>query len=509
MNPGQSPEQAGSPLLPAEVEGGASLEAGEEADGFRLRMSKDRMRIILDCDTEGRNIDEIAAAVLDRLSKFHLSKPPSIDTLQASIRQAAAQSLTLDGAEILVGILPREPVDGRIEWSADFFNPGFEVDEATGRINFRRRIGNRNVAEGQLLATVVEPIGGANGIDLQGSVVRVRKPRRCKIRSGENVEADAAGLNYFATLAGRIRWNEELLSVDRTFEIQGDVGLETGDISHDGAVVVHGDILQGSRIEAVGDIEVMGTIEGAQVQTGGALHVHGGITGNDHTRIVAAGGVQARFILDAHILSGGDITVESEVVHSNLSTRGAVYVPNGRLVGGEINALGGVDAAQIGSPASVPTAVVAGEDHSIEGQIAILKNKLRLATENVEKVHNTLAPLRGKIANLPEKSKVALRTLLGNLPAMEAAVEELKETIAEVHAVSHALARPVILVRSRLYPEARLRIHQETLHVREEVSGPVRPIVVEGRIRLAATHMQHIKQSIDPETGFLLHHDGH
>ncbi len=509
MDPGQSPEQLGSPTVPPDADGEPTLEAGEESDGFRLLMSKDRMRITLQCDTEGRNIVELASAVLDRLSKFHLAKSPSCDRLQAAIRQNASLSPRLDGAEILVGTLPRPPIDGRIEWSADFFNPGFEVDEETGRINFRRRIGNRNVAQGQLLATVVEPVNGVNGVDLQGSVVRVRKPRRSKIRAGENVEADAAGLNYFATVAGRIRWHKDFLSVDRTFEIQGDLGLETGDVSHDGAVLVHGDILQGSRLEAVGDIEVMGTIEGAQVQTGGALHVHGGITGNEHTRIVAAGGVQARFILDAHILTGGDVTVENEIVHSNVSTRGAVYVPTGRIVGGEINALGGVDAGQIGSPASVPTIVIAGEDHSIEGQIAILKNKLRLATENVERVHNTLAPLRGKIANLPEKSKIALRTLLANLPAMEAAVEEIKESIAEAHAESHALARSVILVRTRLYPDSRLRIHQETLHVREEVPGPVRPILVEGRIRLAATQMQHIRQSLDPVSGFLLHREDH
>lgn len=509
MVPGQSPDESEFPATTEEAAGESPLDAGEESDGFRLLMSKDRMSVCLTCDASGRIIEDLAAAVNERLAKFHISKPPTVERLQETIRQAVEQSPLLAGVEILRGTQPRPPTDGRIEWSADFFNPGFEVDETTGRVNFRRHIGNRNVVGGQLLATVVEPVAGANGVDLQGNVVRVRKPRRCKIRAGENVEADAAGLSYFATVAGRIRWHKEVLSVDRIFEVQGDVGLETGDISHEGAVLVHGDILQGSRLEAVGDIEVMGTIEGAQVQTGGALHVHGGITGNEHTRIVAAGGIQARYILDAHILAGGDVTVESEVVHSVVSTRGAVYVPNGRLVGGEINALGGVDAGQVGSPASVPTIVIAGEDHSIEGQIAILKNKLKLATENVEKVHNTLAPLRGKIASLPEKTKLALRTLLGNLPAMEAAVESLKESIAEAYAESHALARPVILVRSRLYSEARLRMHCETLHVREEVAGPVRPILVEGRLRLAATHMQHIRQPLDPVTGFLLHHDGH
>ena len=118
MNPGQSPEQTGPPPAPAEVEGDSSMEAGEESDGFRLRISKDRMRVSLDCNTEGRNIEELAAAVLERLSKFHLSRPPTIDRLQASIRQAAAESARFDGAEILIGTLPKQPVDGRIDWSA-------------------------------------------------------------------------------------------------------------------------------------------------------------------------------------------------------------------------------------------------------------------------------------------------------------------------------------------------------------------------------------------------------
>lgn len=499
MSPGQSPEHLDSeePAAPASPD--PSTEEEAKAEGFRLRMSKDRMYITLDCEAPECDFNSLAQAILERLSKLRIAKPPTLEKLQETLRAAAAPGDSLNGVEILAGTPPRHPADGRIDWSADFFNPGFELNESTDRINFRRRLGNRNVAEGQLLATIVEPVKGTNGVDLLGNLVRVRQPRRSRIRAGENVEADSEGLNFFATLTGRIRWHREVLSVDEVYEISGDLGLETGDVSHHGAVLVHGDIQQGSRLEAVGDVEVLGTVEGAHVQTGGALHVHGGITGNDHTRIVAAGGVRARFIQDAHIQSGGDVTAENEIVHSNISTRGAVYVPTGRLVGGETNALGGVDAGQIGSPASVPTMVIAGEDHSIEGQIAILKNKLRLATENVEKINATLAPLRGKIASLPEKSKEALRKLLGSLPGMEAAVEALKEEIAEATAQSHVQSRSIILVRTRLYSDAHLRIHGETLHVREEVHGPVRPVLVEGQLRLAPTYMRSLGESSEPD----------
>lgn len=505
MSPDQSPEDP----EPLQAVDDATQKSEELTDGIRLRITKDRMQVILECDASGRDPKSLAQAILIRLARFNLANPPAEEKLAEILRDAMSHSPVLDGVCVASGIPPQTPVDGRIDWSADFFNPGFEVDEDTGRINFRRRLGNRNVAEGQRLASIIEPVKGTNGIDLLGNVVRVRQPRRSRIRVGENVEADTEGLNFFATMTGRIRWHRDLLSVDEVYEINGDLGLKTGDVSHHGAVLVHGDILQGSRLEAIGDVEVLGTIEGAHVQTGGALHVRGGITGNDHTRIIAAGGVQARFILDAHIQAGGDITVENEVIHATISTRGALYVPNGRLVGGEINALGGVDAGQIGSPASVPTTVIAGEDHSLEGQIAILKNKLRLATENVEKINNTLAPLRGKIANLPEKSKEALRTLLGNLPAMEAAVEELKEEIAEATAQSHAQSRDVILVRTRLYPEARLRIHGEMLHVREEVHGPVRPILVEGHVRLSPTHMQRLGDPAEVPLAHQDDHDGH
>lgn len=508
MNPNVDPVEEQRPVATTGPETAAEApDVAEEGDGFRLHMSKDRMQISLDCDTLGRELGPLADAVMERLTRFGIPRPPSIDVLRDTIAARAAENSLLAGAALLTGTPPIPPVDGRIEWGDDFFNTGFEIDEATGRVNFRRRLGKCNVAQGQLLATVSEPVKGRNGIDLMGNPIRVPQPRRARIRAGEQVEVGEGGLQYFATCTGRVRWAREVLSVDSVYEIEGNVGLETGDISHDGAVVVRGDILDGSRVHALGDVEVMGVVEGAHLQSGGSLHVHGGISGSPVSRIVVAGGVHARFLLDAHIQAGGDVSVESEIVHCTITTRGAIFVPGGRLVGGEVNALGGVDAGQVGSPASVPTVVIAGEDHALEGRIVILKSKIRMAQENVDKIHNTLAPLRGKIAQLPEKSREALKTLVERLPAMEAAVEELKTELGEVQDESRHLARPVILIRARLYPEVRLRIHGETLHVREEVVGPLRPIVVQGRIRLASTHMRQIAQPLDPVTEFLAHEE--
>ena len=489
MSTDPTPENPPGAIPP---EGMAGAGEDKEGDPFRLHVSKDRMRVHFDCDTLGRDLEALAEAVLARLLLFGVRKPPAMDALRAWLREQSTASSQIVDAIIMEGVYPLPPVDGHIEWGGDFFNPGFLVDEATGRINFRKRAAERNVKSGQLLATIIEPVPGKNGFDVTGEVIRVRKPRTSRIRVGANVRADAATASYYATRDGRIRWDNESLSVDELYEVRGDVGLETGDISHEGAVIVHGDVLEGARLEAIGDVEILGTIDGGHVQTGGMLHVHGGITGRHGTRVVAAGGVRARYILDADVQSNGDIVVEKEVMHSHIATRGVFCVPQGRVVGGHAIALGGIDVGQAGSLASVPTELAAGQDYGIEGRIAILKNELQLREANVEKVRRTIGAVRGKIAALPENSKVAIRELLARLPGMVAAVDSIREQLDAVRAQSRANARNIILIRRQLFPETRLVMRRETYHVREEFSGPVRPVYIGGRLRLSNTRMRSI-----------------
>lgn len=464
----------------------------KEKDPFRLRLSKDRMHLLLDCDCEGRDLDSLAEAILNRMMLFGVRRPPTVDRIRAWLLENSRESPQIQNRSIVQGTPPQPPVDGRIEWHGDFFNTGFLVDEATGRINFRKRAAERNVKADQLLATIVSPVAGKNGIDVTSGVMRVRKPRSVRIRLGPNVREDQGSASYYAEKDGRFRFASEFLAVDEFYEIKGNVGLETGDVSHQGAVLVHGDILEGARLEAQGDVEVLGIVDGAHVQTGGLLNVHGGITGRKGVRVIAAGGIHAKYILDAHIQSNGDVVVEKEVMHSTIATRGAVYVPQGRIVGGHAVALGGFDVGQIGSAASSPTELVTGEDYSLEGRVAILKNRLRQKEENLKRVKATIGSIRGKVAALPQASKDAIRKLLANLPAMEKSLKEAAEEYQEVRAQSRDESRHVILARRLVYPESRLTIRGTTLHVREEVTGPARPVFVDGVLRLTATKMRTI-----------------
>ncbi len=478
----------------AEKKGGRQLETDASLDlepgSFRLRVTKDKMAVLLDCDSAMWDLQDLAEAVVERLKAFGVEHVPVAFGLLRLIRSHAERSPQLEGVRVLEGVVPIPPVDGRIEWGGDFFNKNFVIDEDTDQVNFRQLAGQRNVKKGQLLARVIEPIPGESGHDVLGARIRARRPLRRRVRLGNNVCLDESTQSYYSEIDGRIRFVNGILAVDDLFEVEGDVGLKTGDISHPGAVIVHGDVLVGSRLEAVGDIEVLGVVESAHVQTSGKLIVHGGITGAVGSHIVALGGVLARFIFEADVQSDEDVVVGREIVQSRVLARGSVCVPRGRIVGGSITALEGVDVGQLGSSAMSPTEVTAGEDFSLAGRLQIVRSRIEVTQRNIARINDALAPLRGKIAALPEEKKGVVRKLLEQLRLLNESIGGLVEEEEDIAAESAIRKRALIVVRNHLYPEVRLRLEDAALHVRDGRRGPLKAIYVDESVQLSTSNVR-------------------
>ena len=68
-------------------------------------------------------------------------------------------------------------------------------------------------------------------------------------------------------------------------EIDGNVDYAVGSINYVGDVHVHGDVLSGFSIQAMGDITVDGVVEACTIEAGGDLVVAKGIAGSDQAII--------------------------------------------------------------------------------------------------------------------------------------------------------------------------------------------------------------------------------
>jgi len=455
--------------------------AGDESSsGFSVRVSKDRMSVLLDCVVSEETLLPLAARVAEQLAGMKLAAAPGEEELAGLIRSATEKNPVIDGLVLVEGTKPVPPQDGKLEWTRDFFSPGFAVDERTGAIDYRRRAANLSVSKGELLLRTIPHREGKPGTDVFGKAVRPRKAKRARLKAGPNVrfeEDPNGGGSYYALSDGRIRLNAGVVAVDIVYAIPGSVGLATGHVKHPGSLVIDGDVEAGSQIEAGGDIEIKGHVEASDIQAGGNLTVRGGITGADGRHIKAGGSVHAKFILDVDIEDQGDVVAETDVTQCTLKTRGAVTVPGGRLVGGEATALAGITVGQAGSPGMVPTILRAGFDYALDAEVSSRTKKVAELEKAIEKVNNRIQPLMLRRKRLSASQREVATAVLAKISEMEMARKDLNDEIENLVEESRARAMECIVVKEKAFPETIFHIRKARLRLRNEAAGPLRAVI--------------------------------
>ena len=453
-------------------------------------MSEDRLRIEVTCDFPAGRLDEEVARVRTELIELGLRPGPDMDLAEERLREAIGaeaekgdgETIELESVLLLEGTPMTRPEDARIEWGGDFMAKGFVVDSDTDAVDYRRHAANPSVEQGQLLARLIPVKLGKAGKDVLGKRIDPRKPKTIRIRVGKNVRHDDASGEYYAEKAGRVRYVSDMLSVDDVYEIQGSVGLKTGHIDHPGAIVVGIDVEPDSKVTAVGDIEVRGSVEEALVISGGNVTVKGGIVGRKACRVVAEGNVEASFIQHCTVEAGGDVIVAQEIHLCTIRARGSVIV-KGRIVGGNVSAIRGIDVGQIGTDAGVRTEMSVGKDWVIEEKIAQKKEAIEAATENLKKVKAAIAPLQNRFQSLQGEAKQQAVTLLKKARDMAESVEQAKGELEELFEQFRQGWNKKIIVRSILKPDAILTIGPQKAKFESVVQGPRKLVLRNNELR--------------------------
>jgi uncharacterized protein (DUF342 family) len=444
------------------------------------------MRVLLDCKPVIGSLSQLLVQIESEIASLSIADPPKRRELENMLRQSFENGSQVTGKVLVKGKPPVQPQLGGIAWAADFFNHDLSTNEKTGFVQERLRTEDMMVKEGQLLARVIFPKEGKEGHDVYGKPISPEKPKQILIHAGANVQQDNESDSscFYATVDGRIRWAANTLSVDEVDHILHSVDKESGRIESPGAVLIGGDVLAGSRIEARGDIEVKGTIETADIQTGGSLIVHGGITGTGKQKIKAAGGIYAKFMLGADVEAGENVTVESEIVQSTIKTRGSLIMPEGRLVGGTVTALGEIVVGQAGSDGLVPTTMVVGEDHNLAGELAAGKSRIARLRNDLKKINETVEPLMAREKALSPQQRETATELLAEAAEIERSIEEQSGLLEELREDSQARTKMRISILQRVYPETTLHIKKWSYVVKKETVGPLRADLMGRRIVL-------------------------
>ena len=456
----------------------------EKSDEFNLRVTEDGLSVLLNCDAPQDDLDPFLDAVETRLKDMKITAAYDRDGLKDMLHRALQNGNKLSGERVAVGVEPTPPRAAELSWAGDFFASGFVADETTGRIDYRRRSAQPSVKEGQLLATLTPPKEGKSGLDVFGNRILAEKPDWIHIRIGLNVREERTdGIhNYYAKTGGRVRWTQDTISVEPVLTIAGNVGLKTGDISHTAAVIIEGNVLAGSRVVAQGDIDIHGSVESSNIQTEGNLNVDEGITGSEGRKIVVGGSIRSKHLLEVEIEAGEDIVVESEIIHSSIKTRGRLHMPEGRLIGGEVMALKGIDLGEAGSEAFTPTRLIPGADYRLTRELAPKNRELAKYKERLGQIQNATTSLSAWKNTLTPKQREILTELHYQIGVFNQNIERLEREIRDLTEDAKTRAKFQIAIKSKLFPDTTIFMKHAKLMVREEFDGPLRVGFAKGHI---------------------------
>lgn len=243
------------------------------------------------------------------------------------------------------------------------------------------------VQEGDVIATYHPAVQGSRGMSVRGQILEPKPVRDLPPLIGRGFDRSNDNLTYTAKLTGKIEVNQGKISVSPVHEVQGDVGIETGNIKFNGDVIVHGGVHDGAIIDAAGNVIIHGLIEECDIHAGKDLFLLSGVKGNEKTVIECKGSITAQFVEYAIISCEGNITADY-FFKSKISCDGRVELNgnNASIIGGYVSAVQGIEVNDIGNSFGTITNVSVGVDIERSAEYEILAKKIQAINSNVQKI---------------------------------------------------------------------------------------------------------------------------
>lgn len=295
---------------------------------------------------------------------------------KAAVEKLAADGETSQPGQVIIAEIARgqQPVKG----DDSFFEPQTknardrvlqpqEVDDS-GKVDMRNLGELISVKPGDCLVKRHLPTHGKPGFTVKGDALSAIPGELLDFEVGEGTQVSETDENVLIALnAGLPYLTERGARVDDVLELKG-VDVSTGHIDFDGGVIVNGNVAEGMRLKAKGNVTINGFVENAYLEVDGDVTVLSGIIGRKvddeqisedtefSCQINASGVVCSKYIQYARVSSDRDVQFSSQISHSFIRAKsvvgGSEKSPLGKIISGCFQVDQFLACATIGAPAS-------------------------------------------------------------------------------------------------------------------------------------------------------------
>lgn len=342
-----------------------------------IEIEKDEMGATAEISTAlgGKHLS--AKAILHSAQKAGVTKGFSKEELVALAQKAAQEEAgTVIKGAIAHGKDPINGSDGKIkhlvESAQDRILKPKERDD--GSVDMRDLGDIICVKVGDPLAKKIPPTDGIKGFSVTGTPLDPVPGEDIELKPGDGTTLSPKNNDVLvSTRVGLPRITENSMEVDEIYQIKN-VDVSTGHVQFEGSVIIDGDVCEGMKVVASGDITIGGFVESAYLDAGGDITISGGIIGKKQevedqsisditmsVNIKAGGSVFAKYCQYAEI-SCKNLRIENQMMHSIIYVQERLWLgteekANGKLIAGFISAGTSVHAGIVGATAGSTTII--------------------------------------------------------------------------------------------------------------------------------------------------------
>lgn len=306
--------------------------------------------IKLNCSNEylQQNYSEIVSHIINSLHQQNIIEGILLDVIQNELVVneyvviAKGQEPVL-GKDAMIKYYKRAERKPTIreDGKADFYDMNF-LDE---------------VKKGDWLGEKIPPTNSIPGRTITGEFAIVENGKNKKLQFDENTVAayeEDEKIVLRSLIDGVVEFHAGKISVGNHLIINGDVGVETGNIEFEGNVTVKGTIIDGFSVIATHDISILSEFGVSNINTIqsklGDVFIKGGIFGKGQSKILAGRNIFVKHTNESILEAGDTIHIGYYSLGSHLKAQNIMTDERqGKLIGGVIEARGKVRAGIIGN----------------------------------------------------------------------------------------------------------------------------------------------------------------
>ncbi len=340
-----------------------------------------------------------------------------------------------------------------------------------GRINYRELNLIQSVKAGQELCTMVPPVPGIQGVTVKGKPIQAVNGKPAILPRGKNVTVSEDGQTLYAATDGEVEYLEQTkVSVYTNHEIPADVDNSTGNINFVGSVIVKGNVLSGFSVEAGGNVEIYGVVEGARIKAGGSIILRRGMQGMGKGSLIAGGDIVARYIEYTNVEAKNNVQSEA-IMHSNVKCGNKLELTGrkGLLVGGTCKVGKIISAKVIGSHMATATELEVGADPTVRERYKQAREELVSMESDIKKAEQAITILKkmesmGSLA--PDKQEIMTKSVRTKI-YLSSRLEEVKREIEELDSKLQQEGNGKVRAMNFIYPGVKVTIGTCMMYVKE------------------------------------------